>query len=404
VNAIASSRWRLWLLLVGLLLLTPVVRAQPPDARVTRVLADWKRRQQAFQTIRYSITGQVIRAKGSIPDDMGRPSNPPRPSRDVTEPMEHRVLLDFAKQRFRWEKQESAFLPDQDKVFPRVSTSVYDRTDCTTGWPRADNTQSDVFRDPLWPDVSIVRKPEDGHLVTNGLGLPLGPLLLGHGLMRGIAVRARFQQEFNAEDFQVHGEGVQAGRRCLVLRDQPLDLLDDRPSFDEFWVDCERDSAVLRKKMWSAGWLCSDDEIAYQATEQGWLVSDWKSTFFSPEGRTVYVTRMRVAEVVPEPAVEDGDFRVAIEPGMIVQELTPFGDNSLGASRKDYRVRPDGGWNEIVNGVEKQSRGLPGGWASWAFGLGGGTFLLLVALLVWRRWRRGRQLPPAAPPHPVPQA
>jgi hypothetical protein len=413
VNAIASSSWRLCLLLLGLLVLTPAVRAQPPDARVTRVLADWKRRQQVFQTIRYTLTGQMLRPKGSFPDDMGRPSNPPRPPRDVTEPMEHRLLLDFAKQRFRWEKEEDAYLPGPDKVFPRVSTSVYNNTDDTTAsgwtangtaWPRAVNTPyTEAFKDPLWPDVAISRRPEQGDVLTNGLGLSLGPLLLGHGLVRGVAVRARFQQEFDAEDFVVHGEGVEAGRRCLVLRLQPLDLLDRRPTFDEFWVDCGRESTVLRQKGWANGVLTTDDEIAYQATPQGWLASDWKSTSFR-DGRVLSVTRMRVTAVVPEPAVEDGDFRVAIEPGMIVREFTPIEGNSVGATRKDYRVRPDGGWNEIVNGVEKQSLGRFGGRASWAYGLGGGAFMLLVALLVWRRWRRGRRLPPAAPPHPVPSA
>ncbi len=196
---------------------------------------------------------------------------------------------------------------------------------------------------------------------------------------------------------------MQAGRRCLVLRDEPLDLLDERPTFDEFWVDCERDSAVLRKKMWSAGRLCSDDEISYRATAQGWLVSDWKSTFFSPKGGTFELLRMRATEVVPEPPVEDGDFRVAIEPGMIVRESTPAGGASVGATRKNYRVRPDGGWNEIVNGVEKPSRGPLGGWASWVYGLGGAFAAIVAALLVWRRWRRGH-LPPPAPPHPIPLA
>ncbi len=405
MSAIAPRNWWLWLLLAGSLALAAAVRAQAPDQRISRVLADWKRRQQAVQTIRYTLTGQVLHTKGSMRDmSRWKPTDPPKPPRDVTEQIDYRLLLDFAGQRLRWDGQEERYLADRDKVFPRVFTSVYDRTDSMTAWPRADNAGSYVYEDPLWPDVSVHRRPDQGYMVINGLGLFVGPLLLGHGLVRGLAARAGFRQEFDAEGFYVHGEGVQAARRCLVLRSHPLDLPDKRPTFDEFWVDVERDSAVLRQVSWSTGVLTTDEKIAYRATPHGWLVSDWKSTHFSPEGRTLYVRRMRATEVVPEAAVEDADFCVAIEPGMIVREFTPIEGTSVGATRKDYRVQPDGGWNEIVNGVERQSLGLRGGWAFWACGLGGGFFVLLIALLARRRWRRGHRLPPAAPPHPIPSA
>jgi hypothetical protein len=62
---------------------------------------------------------------------------------------------------------------------------------------------------------------------------------------------------------------------------------------------------------------------------------------------------------------------------------------------KEFRVRADGGWNEIVNGVERPVR-------SWALYWWGGALAVLAGILaLWHLRRRARrQTPPSAPPPP----
>jgi hypothetical protein len=230
------------------------------------------------------------------------------------------------------------------------------------------------------PDVSIV----SGNLRGQSFPCYYWPLFVGHGTiptLLGHVLPGRLRVQPDAELLFVHGRGIHAGRNCVVLRTHAVQF--STTSFDEFWVDPARDSAVLRLACYAGGHPASDLEIAYQETSHGWLPQRW-TLIVRPGGRTAQVERMRVEEVTINPPCTDAAFRVDIKPGMRISE-TKFGGSpdQLGIpptlEEKTHRVADDGRWNPIVDGVEQARRWTDYAWWGLLALLGAGLGLWVLA-------------------------
>jgi hypothetical protein len=366
-------------------------RAQAADDRLERILAAWQERQQAFKGIRYTVTGTHVRPKGSITDPMtGQPLPGPEPSKDITEPKEYKLLLDFSGKRFRLDLTEQLYSAAYRQLEPRASTSVFDDHDLFTLRPRSANSNASIPWEGF--DVMIGRNLNAAKGTLGGtITASLGPLLCAHGLVPRWTRQPDFDMKLEAKDFQVHGQGVQDGRACAVVRTVPHETFFNT-TFDEYWVDPERDGAILRYTIYQNEKPLVDEEVSWQATPQGWLPQRWTRTTWMQD-RIDGVSRLEVVDFEADPAVTAADFRVSIEPGMDVRETTIGNSGRVSdGGTKVFRVRADGGWNEVVNGVEIPSR-------SWApFYWGAALAAVVLGLVLWhlRRRARGRTPPPTS--------
>jgi hypothetical protein len=366
---------------------TPV-RAQPRDDRLDRVLAAWQQRQHALQGVRYTVTGTDVRAKGSITDHMGEPLPQPEPPEDVSQPQEFKLLLDFTEKRFRLELTQQMYMSSFKQLGPRASTTVFDSKELFTLRPRSANSNASV----PWGgfDVMIGRNMNAAKGTLAGtITASLGPLLCAHGLVPGLTRQPDFDMKLEAKDFYVHGQGVQDGTPCVVVRTIPHETFYDT-TFDEYWVDLERDGAIVRNTVYRNEKPLTDVGISWQPAAHGWVPLHWTGTLWNYSGHILNVSRMEVVDFEADPAVTAADFRVAIEPGMDILETTIGNSGRVSDDRrKIFRVRADGGWNEVVNGVEIPSR-------SWTpYYWGGALAAVVLGLALWHLRRKSRrQTPP----------
>ncbi len=375
----------------ALLAAATLVRAQPPDDRLERILAAWRDRQHALKSVCYTVRGEGVRPKGSGTDPQtGRPLPKPEPPEDIIEPKEYKLLLDFADKRFRMELTEQTYAFGAGQLEPRASTTVFDRKDLFTLRPRSGNSNAAVPWEGF--DVIIGRNRDAGGSPLNGtITASLGPLLFAHGLVPRLTRPPDFDLPLEGKDFFVHGQGVQEGRPCVVVRTFPHETFRET-TFDEYWVDLERDGAIARHTIYRNEKALVDREVAWQLTPHGWMPLHWTETAWDPHQRIRYVSRLEVVDFEADPAVSGADFQVVIEPGMNVMEITI---GKAGDVRKYFRVREDGGWNEVVNGVERPVR-------SWTpYYWGGGLAAVVVGIVLWRlrRGTRRQVQPPASAAH-----
>jgi hypothetical protein len=383
------------------LLSAPTIQAQQPtDERIRRVFADWDKRREALQRIRYTVKGQSIIPKGSFTDDItGLPLVPPNPPEDIAQRQDSMCLIDINGKRFRLEMDCELYDRYKKELFPRVSTATFDSKSFATELPRAANNSSVSPRKPSDPDVFIHRNYARYHPLDAVNRYYLGPLLLAHGLVPRYLDPADFTKQPDAADFVVHGWHVFAGRQCLVLRSYPERSGDSQTSFDEYWVDTGRGSVVVRQTSFVNDKPIIDIEIVSQQTSHGWLPLRWTGTTRRRD-QPINVTRLRVEQFAADPPVDDTAFKPNVKPGMNIVEMTYEDPEKLGNQppgfrfpSKTFHVAPDGDWNEVVNGVEQQNH--PWLW----YALVGLLALLAAAVGVWyvrhRRPQRGGATMPA---------
>lgn len=385
------------LTIAGMLAASPV-RAQAGNEEVRRVIADWKKRQEAVERIRYVVVGRSIVPKGRGTDDVtGKPLVPPVPAQDIEQKQDSTLLLDFPKQRFRLEMNQLLFDWSERRLFPRVSTTVFDGHSGATEMPREANTSA-VHTPALSDyDIYINRNESRYHPLGAVSAYYLSPLLLAHGLVSQFMEQTHFGKLPDPSEFIIHGRHIHAGRPCLVLRTLTERSHHRETSFDEYWIDTARDSAVVRQSAYVNDKPLTDIEVTYQQTPHGWLPLRWTGTTRERGKRIINVTRLRVQEFIVDPPVADADFQPVVKPGMNILEDTyedpekVEGQPGPGYTRKIYHVGPDGRWNEVVNGAEQKSKR----WLWYGVGI---PLAAVSALLFWYARRRGRRSRPTPAP------
>lgn len=383
-----SSRRLLWAVLLGSAALLPpgTASAQPPEARLQKVFADWQKRQDRVKSIRYTLVGELVIPKGSLTGESDLPDGGKTefPRRDVVTEKKITLLLDFPSNRSRIESSGQELLVSKGQLSPRVSTTVFDGKALKTAIPRGANTSEVHAPHELDADVTIA----SGNLASMHVEANYWPILFAHGCVPTVHNPPRqdaFRIKPDPEIWTVHGVGNHAGRSCLVLRTLPLQHMD--PLFDECWVDPARDSAVVRQLYYANGKPWYDWDIQYESTAHGWLPKSWTWTFRA-KGQTRRIERMRIAQHSADIPVTGQDFRVEITPGMIVYETNQGGTGggaSTAWSGTKYRVGANGRWNPIESVGE--ATGRRGGVASAWWGLVIAVLALPLGLWLLRRWR-----------------
>lgn len=359
-------------------------RAQARDERLERVFADWQQRQQRVRSVRYVVTGEGVIPKGSATDAItGQPLVPPEPTRDVSQALSFAVLFDFERGRFRMERETQVYNGPARRLEQWGATTVFDGKDVYS-----ESRMEPAIRHPEDFDMFISKNYAKLYPLKMLSTYYLTSLLLGHGLIPRLMEPATFGQQLSAEDFAVHGQGVYADRPCLVLRTFPARTTTDT-SFDEYWVDTGRASAVVRQLAYVDGWPLVDVEVTYQETARGWLPVQWTGTT-RHKSQIASVDQLRVQEIVFDPPSTDADYQVEVRPGMRVMEST-FDDPGTspagpGVQRRYFRVADNGHWDELV-GTSEQVRGVA---RTYWFGVPAVAVSACVLWYVIRRRRRAR--------------
>jgi hypothetical protein len=290
--------------------------------------------------------------------------------------------------------KEQLYQDTKRQRFSRLSIHVFDGKDMYTSLPREANNSAVSPRGAADPDVMIYRLATSIRPLNGFVAHGLSPLLVAHGIIPKFLVLPHFADKLDPDDFFVHGQGIHAGRSCLVLRTFPVRSsaavgAPVQSTFDEYWVDVQRDSAVLRQSAYTNTILRSDVDISYKETKAGWLPSHWTCTFRNPpNNQLIDVTKLRIAEYSIDPPKDAADFTIEITPGMNVRDST-FHESKTGVGFEHHRfhIEPNGRWSELTNGVEQR---LAWSWRAWSGLLLTVSVALALALLVYRSTSRRR--------------
>jgi hypothetical protein len=297
----------------------PPGRAQnkPLDQRIIKVLSDWEKRKNNATSVRYVLHGELVIPKGCNTDDFGNPLVPATPGHDISRPCNTIFLFDFSTGRFRIESSRQSYSSRTEQSYPIVSHACFNGSVVRVENPREANTSSVHSPGPNDPDVAIFT----GNLAGFRFEPENHPLFFAHGIVPTAEqqiIAGRFKEKLNAGYLHIHGTGMHAGRPCLILRTETLQLADS--TFDEFWIDGSRESAVVRSTSFAGNKPSTDTVIEYGKTPKGWLPKNWTFTSFL-RGKTHRVWRMKVDELTLEPSFGDADFDIEIRPGMRVREV-----------------------------------------------------------------------------------
>lgn len=359
-----------------------VVAQAPParDPRLDKVLADWQRRQERVKTVRYRVEGQHIFPRGAFSASAGGAVKPPQ---DIACDVKRTLLLDFATNRHRIEEDQPQYFVATERFESYSRLFTFDGAMVMQKFlpPLADKSQPPA-------DINV--------LVGNTRRLNIDshhwPLFAGHGVVvtdgTAVIVPGKLRPQGDTSEWLVHGNGVVAQRPCLVIRSQARRM--SSVDFEEFWVDVERDSALVRQVHYSNGKPAMEFNVQYQQTAAGWLAEQWRMVLSDAQaGKTIFEERMAVTELEIDPVVVDSDFRVPIEPGMLIDKrlVTAEGPAASDASQNYFRVATNGRWEEVTFATGGERKVWKYGWIGWLAGT-----IAAATLLLWllRRYARMR--------------
>jgi hypothetical protein len=381
---------------IGLFLLCDPAAAQAPDPRLEKVLADWQKRQDRFRAIKYEVRGTHHVPRGAytlvasiLPGT--RPGTQPKgetPSQDLKAPVGFTLLLDFERERFWRELREQIYDQTDDRLVPQVMKDVFNGSVMKCYMPRKDNPGLTEAQ----PEMIVA----SGNMKNGAFRINYFPIFFGHGRIytpMAEIIPGQLKKRADPEYLYVHGTGVHDGRTCLIVRTRTLKLVNT--SFDEYWVDAARESAILRYVAYSGNNVPNDVTIRYSKSPGGWLPESWRWVSYL-KGKTLYWEDMRVEKVTIDPTFTDANFDITITPGMVVEERTDQATNHPIATPKStisvYKAEKDGGKEEFPDpyhrkGDQYQARRIARwAWAWLALPLAG-----IAGFLLWAKRRRGHR-------------
>jgi hypothetical protein len=356
--------------------------AQTRDERLQKVIQEWNKRRDSIRNVRYLIRGERIIPKGIVAEnENNKPLAVPLPRQDISSPIQRTFILDVVNNRFRLEIEEKGFSWKQEKLYPIHRTDLYDGQEYKILHPGDPNP--DVHHKGVIPDVAITT----GDASNRTFDFMHWPLFDGLGIVQSIAHRSSAKKlvlDFNQEDYVVHGEGLFQGRKCLVLRTNTRGP--GGGLYDEYWVDTQRESVVLKHLFVSQKVPLVELSIDYRKTSRGTFPSGWTYTRRAGANKVREIERVRVSEFEFDLPFSQRSFDLTQEPGMKVAR-TQFAPPASDAKSSDpkiskqtlFEMNHDGQLQEI----DKESGALVSGYKVW-YWIGGVGIGVLVVLL-WIR-------------------
>lgn len=197
-----------------------------------------------------------------------------------------------------------------------------------------ENTTPGLGRGRAKPHVDLQITRGDPQVMPPGVfESSYKPVFFGAGIIPHLGVCVRptaLAPRIGPEGFTYHGCGKHGGRDYAIIRHGSL----------EFWVDQARDSAVVRIIVNPAQGALY--EVEYQETPQGWLPKSWVKARYTGT-RLVFSERVEVEGIDLHPRVSDETFKLPMESGMYVDNITYVDDPKAGTLRSEheyYRVEP----------------------------------------------------------------
>jgi hypothetical protein len=326
--------------------------AYAAGTELQKVLADWENRAKRAGCIRYHVTGQSILPKGSLRDVRNIPLVPETPNRDIVGTVALTVLVDFPGKRYRLDLEEEIYDQGTDRLYPNVRTNIFDGTLLRSYRPRARNTHP--ISGLKASDVEYATGK--GDLKRAVIPTTYWPLFVSHGSVPSSTETITADQLVVRPDpelLYVHGHASHNGAPCIVVRSQLR--RGAMPSFDEYWIDMGKESAIVRQCVYMDKTAHIDFHIEYQQTAGGWLPKRWTNTQREPiSGKTDYVQDLTVTSVELAPPAADSDYTIEPKTGTIVAELTyplPKAGESrftLHPETTMYQVDENGGRHEVT--------------------------------------------------------
>lgn len=291
------------------------------DDRLEAVVATWRQAQQRFDTVRYQISGTVLRPKGflRITEDLdpdGREID--MPAQDQRTSLQSGAVLHLASGRFCSQRKQPTlkWLADK-KTFVEVPSDVtiyYNGAHFKSYMPDATNRDlSPVPREGT--ELSIYK----GRPRVMPFGLEHNPILYACGTIQTVLAGdpSNLTPDLRADDFRLQTTADLNGRSCLVLRSVP----DPQKRFYEYWVAEEDHRQILQVHGYGLegqGKLWVTTRIHYAESEQGILPATWTIDRFEDTTAKALRMEMKLVDFQANPDVVDADFDVDPPPGTAV--------------------------------------------------------------------------------------
>ncbi len=385
-------RTLLIIVVAALLLETmPAAVRADPEPIIADTLKIWKVRFERFKSARYKISG-TIETKNNLEISATDPdaSRIVRdPSDSIKQNLQATVTIDLERKHFRIEETTQS---TNHSAITKIT--AYNGISLQRGIvrdPKANGSQE--------PDINIIK----GYLGNQqAADAYLFPVFMAHGIVPTVFSHLRPDRlpiSNSPEDFTLSSKASLSGRECVLLRTNPTG---STPTLaDEFWIDSNRDCAILRFVHWQ---LQTKNpfyriDVEYAPGQGTWMPTKWIETH-SIGGKVMAISHLNVDTMELNIPIHDGDFTIANQKGMRVN-IIEFPEPGKGLdpyspARSSYltsesgRLEPIGEPTEFTttDGVK-----LPPSKSSWRWMIGTGLVVALIVIVLLILGKRANNNP-----------
>lgn len=354
------------ILVACFMFLPEIVSAQEPksNATIDKIYRDWEARWESIGMADYRVHGSELIPKGSRSRE-----GKILPTEDIEREEGFRFVLDLRLQRHRLEPYsdvinfETGILEEK-----RYSIVVFNGSEVKWFVPPKDEDHDDVVG-----KAGII----EGNMRAQGFQQEYWPLFFGHGSVPAFsivhALPGRYHVTPDREDVEIRGTARWKGRPCVLLRRLPTKI--GVETYDEYWIDTSRNSAIVRSTSHANGKVITDIQIQYEETDYGWMPKNWTLGRYTRGGETIMFKRMNIQSRKFNPKLSDDVFEINFPRGTPVNVST-------------YEGHPDHVFSPIPANTTSYIEGEinPFSW-TWLLFIGIAIGVLVIAcLLVLRRY------------------
>lgn len=363
--------------MLNLPFLCQTANAQAIHPMITKSIGDWQKRFDRVRAVRYTIQGQHLIPKHSLAGILG--PTEVLPANEITCSIRRIMLLDLTGNRHRLEVDDEVYSYAKKATVRRKSTGVFDGREFRGVHEQIPPIP--VPNSPPDPDATFAT----GNLKYAAFEGIHWPMLFGHGIVRILGgpeiLPSALRQNYDPEMLVFHGQSVEEGRTCTVLRSRTIK--GGAVTFVEIATDPGRDSAIVRYLETTNGKPFSNSTIRYRETPLGWLPASWTTSLFGG-GRLLFSEKLSVTNLELNPSVADSDFDIQLKPGMLLKKVH-YGDPMSNlvplptTTEEYYRVSERGRQDRVVfeGGHEQSSASKPWPYVVAAAGLLASTIVLI---------------------------
>lgn len=276
---------------------------------VERFVDAMNRRKAAFESIRYQFAGQQTMTVDLFKHLKITPSGVIK-VKGADGPESGSLVLSFQERKFRFDQQTNMPSGADALVIPWNQVFTLNGQDFRVFFDRTASSLEDR------PDMRISKPNDPGFPVYD-----VAPLLWAHGMITTSHVAltpAKFWEPVDKDRFVEQRAELLQNRPCIVFRSTEPGKADGS-TYDEFWVDTERDHSILKAVTYTNGQPVHTFLVNYQAYGERWLPATW-DYFFTIGGKPMKRYEMKIESIEENPSLAASLFEMPLKPGMTVSE------------------------------------------------------------------------------------